>query len=116
MVARGALRLGHTVVVDAANYVEPASALWRSLAVECEVPLRWIEVVCSDEAIHRERLSSRERAFDASLEPRWEEVRARRAETEPWLADDGASLGRVDTAFAVAPQLRRMSRLSIRVR
>lgn len=108
VVARDALGLGQSVVVDAANYVEEARRMWRELARECRVELTWFEVVCSDEAMHRHRLVSRDRGFGPSLEPSWEEVKARHAETEPWAALDRDRLVRIDTAAPLDPQLERL--------
>lgn len=98
VVARDALRLGHHVVVDAANYVEDARRLWRNLARECAADLIWVEVVCSDEVAHRGRLASRDRGFGSVLEPTWEQVLGRRDATEPWPTVDRDRLLRVDTA------------------
>ncbi len=105
VVARESLTLGHPVVVDAANYVEEARRMWRDLAQECAAELTWVEVVCSDEALHRQRLAARDRGFDASLEPSWENVRARRADTAPWSAADQDILVRIDTARPLDAQL-----------
>lgn len=105
VVAREALSLGHAVVVDAANYVEVARAMWRDLAQECAAALTWVEVVCSDEAAHRERLQSRDRGFGPTLEPTWQRVEARRSETEPWPPGDDDRLVRIDTADAIDTQL-----------
>jgi len=111
VVARSALRTGCPVVVDAANYVEPARELWRTLARDCGAELRWIEVVCSDASLHRERLAARDRGFDVSLEPAWASVVARRAETAPWSAEDAARLVVVDTARPLGPQLDPVARV-----
>jgi len=71
-----------TVVVDAVNAVEPARAGWRDLATSMGVPLRWIEVVCSDRDTHRARLEQRGTRYAGLTEPTWPEVLAR--EVEPW--------------------------------
>lgn len=105
VVARDVLRMGLPVVVDAANYVEAARHQWRALARECGAHLRWVEVVCSDDSLHRQRLAARDRGFDPTLEPSWSQVAARRAETDPWSADDEAQLVRIDTAVPLTPQL-----------
>jgi len=76
------LDAGMTVVVDAANLVEPARAGWRELTVHRDVPLRWIEVVCSDPGEHRRRLERRGTRYAGFSEPTWAEVLAR--EVEPW--------------------------------
>ena len=112
VVARESLTLGHTVVVDAANYVEQARQMWRDLAQECAAELRWVEVVCSDETLHRQRLAARDRGFDASLEPSWECVRARRADTAPWSAADQDLLVHIDTARPLDAQLEQLTRVT----
>ncbi|MEO8906502.1 MAG: ATP-binding protein [Microbacteriaceae bacterium] len=57
--AEQVLMSGRTVVVDAVNAVEPARLQWRELAARADVALRVIEVVCSDEGLHRRRLEKR---------------------------------------------------------
>ena len=76
------LTAGHSVVADAVNAVEPARAAWRNLAAEHGVPIRWLEVTCSDPEIHRERLASRGARYEGFREPTWPQVQAR--EVEPW--------------------------------
>lgn len=78
------LGLGQTVIVDAANAVEPARAQWRALAARHRVRLAFIEVVCSDPELHRRRLEGRERGIAGFAEPTWDDVQLRRAEYEPW--------------------------------
>ncbi len=77
-VAREQLALGHTVLVDAVNAVEPAREAWRRLAAEAGAPLRFIECVCTDLALHRQRVESRRRELPGVRDPSWEDV-ARRA-------------------------------------
>lgn len=72
--ARTELLAGRTVIVDAVNAGEAARLQWRDLAAETEVRLRVIEVVCSDEAIHRERLEKRERGLPHLEETTWRAV------------------------------------------
>jgi len=105
VVARESLKLGHPVVVDAANYVEQARQMWRDLAKECAAELTWVEVVCLCAALHRQRLAARDRGFAASLEPSWERVQGRRAETAAWSAADEDVLVRIDTARPLDAQL-----------
>ena len=57
--AEQALLAGRSVIVDAVNAVEPARLQWRDLAERCTVQLRIIETVCSDAALHAERLAKR---------------------------------------------------------
>jgi hypothetical protein len=46
--------------------------------------MKVIEVTCSDEAVHRERLSSRRRDIEGYPEPSWDAVQRRKDEFEPW--------------------------------
>jgi predicted kinase len=81
------LRLGLTVIADAANYLEVGRAIWRTAAQRAGAPIRVIEVICGDEALHRARLEGRERGIEGFPEPPWTEVQQRRTEWEPWGQD-----------------------------
>jgi predicted kinase len=85
-VADGILGLGQNAIVDAVNAVEPARWQWRSLAQKRNTPLTFIEVVCSDPDLHRQRLESRSRGIPGFKEPTWEMVQRQRAEFEPFPA------------------------------
>jgi predicted kinase len=78
------LDLGLPVIVDAANYVEPGRQMWRDLAARRGVRLRWVEIVCSDDALHRARLERRGEYLPGLRAVTWDDVLRRRAETEPW--------------------------------
>jgi len=78
------IALGHDVVVDAVNAVEPARDQWRQLAERTGALLRFIEVRCSDEREHRRRLEARERGLGDFREPSWESVQERRAGFSEW--------------------------------
>jgi predicted kinase len=47
------LAVGHSVVVDAVNDVAEARQQWVDLADRLRVPLRFVDVVCSDPVVHR---------------------------------------------------------------
>jgi predicted kinase len=81
------LALGHDVIIDAVNGVEPARDQWRRLAERTAAALRFIEVRCSDEDEHRRRLEGRARGIDGFPEPAWESVEARRAGFDHWGDD-----------------------------
>ena len=87
------LRYGLPVVVDAVNPVAAARNGWAELSERRAVPLRVIEVLCSDEGEHRRRVEQRLTADPGAAD--WAYVQARRAEYEPWI---GPRLV-VDTAF-----------------
>ena len=81
-IAAANLHLGTTVVADAVNAVEPARAGWREVASAQGVPLRVVEVVCSDPVEHRRRVEARVPGAGQRFVPTWDQVQAR--EYEPW--------------------------------
>ncbi len=81
------LRLGMSVIADAANYLEVGRQIWWAAADAAAVEVRAIEVVCSDETMHRARLASRRRGLEPFPEPTWDAVTRWRGETEPWSRD-----------------------------
>jgi predicted kinase len=87
VLAEHQLSLGLTAIVDSVSSIEVARDMWRQAASRADAELRIIEVICSDERIHRQRLSSRRRNIDGFPEPSWDEVQQRRAEWEPWTDD-----------------------------
>ncbi|MDE0545407.1 AAA family ATPase [Microbacterium sp. C7(2022)] len=84
--AREQLRHGNAVIVDAVNDADAARAQWTALASELDETLAFIEVYCSDEATHRDRLETRRRNIPGFVEPTWESVTARRAAFDEWEA------------------------------
>lgn len=78
------------VVVDAVNAVEPARDQWVRLAARRGIPIRFVEVVCSDEAVHRTRLEARGRQLAHIAEPTWHAVEQSLDEWEPWGGESGA--------------------------
>jgi predicted kinase len=77
------LRRGRTVVVDAVNDVEAARQQWRDLATRTGAELRFVEVLCSDRAVHRARVEARH-ARDP-WKPDWAAVASR--VYEPWTEE-----------------------------
>ena len=73
-IAEKELDSGRTVIVDAVNAAEAARLQWRDLAARADVRLRVIEVVCSDESLHRARLEKRERGLPHLEETTWRAV------------------------------------------
>ena len=78
------LRLGHSVIVDAVNPVEAPRAAWRSLAAKYRADLKLIECVCTDEAVHRQRIEARIRNIAGMPEVTWTRALERRSEYEDW--------------------------------
>ena len=94
--AEANLRGGAHVVIDAVNDHPYARDQWRQLAERTGVPLAFVEVVCSDVELHRQRLEHRSRPYPALPEPTWESLLPRREALARW-SDERI---RVDTANA----------------
>ncbi len=84
VLAEHQLRLGVDAIIDAVSAIEVARRMWRDVAQRTRSKLQIIEVVCSDESLHRLRLESRQRGIDGFPEPTWGQVLTRRAEYVPW--------------------------------
>lgn len=66
--AEAVLTGGGSIIVDAVNAVNPAREQWLKLAGRHEAEVRFIEVVCSDDEVHRSRLTARaERLAESGL-------------------------------------------------
>jgi predicted kinase len=94
-VAGANLGLGWTVVVDAVNPLEVARRPWRELAALHGVPIRVVEVICSDTAEHRRRVQRRQPDIEGFVVPTWQQVVDREYElwTEPRLTVDTSGDG-----------------------
>jgi predicted kinase len=95
------LMLGQDAIVDAL-VSESEVMSWRETAAR--FPARWflIECICSDEAIHRERIEGRVRGIPGWHEVGWDFVERMRAELFPLTVDRLT----VDAAEPVADNLR----------
>ncbi len=87
ILAEHQLRLGLAVITDSVSSLEVARNMWRRAASRACSPMRAVEVICSDDDVHRQRLGGRERGIEGFPEPSWDDVLRRRDEWEPW-ADD----------------------------
>lgn len=76
------LRLGMSVVVDSVNPIAITRNAWRDVASQAEVPFVEIEIICSDQEEHRNRIESRQSDISGLKLPTWNEVLER--EYEPW--------------------------------
>jgi len=78
------LQNGHSVIIDAVNPVQAARNMWVKVAEDVAVPLTFIEVVCSDPAVHRQRIETRVRGIEGLTEVSWDRVLTRQQEYQPW--------------------------------
>jgi len=74
MLAERQLQLGQSVIVDSVASTTTIRDRWRNLAHQYNVQWRVIECVCSDQALHRTRLVSRQRNIPGWPELSWNEV------------------------------------------
>ncbi|MBH0131463.1 ATP-binding protein [Salinibacterium sp. NK8237] len=88
--AESVLLNGDDIIIDAVNAVAPAREQWVSLAKRTDSGIRFIEVVCSDEAVHQERLVERaaKRAMFGAAER--DAVEQSVEEYSPWGGVSGA--------------------------
>jgi predicted kinase len=89
-IAEGVLGNGGSVIVDAVNAVEPARTQWVKLATRQNTAIRFLEVICSDPELHRERLAGRDRRLAHITEPSWHAVEQSLDEWESWTGATGA--------------------------
>ena len=75
---------GGGVIVDAVNAVLPAREQWVHLAERQAAVIRFIEVVCTDQELHRERVEARGRKLAHLAEPTWHAVEQSLDEWEDW--------------------------------
>ncbi len=78
------LRLGQSIVIDAVSPVEQARQMWRNTASRNSAQISIIEVVCSDEVLHKKRIEKRVRTIAGMSEITWERVQERKHEYAPW--------------------------------
>lgn len=76
------LRLGFDIIADTVNPVAASRRLWSGVAEEAGATLINVEVVCSDERVHRARVEARVSDIAGLVVPSWEKVVSR--EYEPW--------------------------------
>ncbi|QEO13428.1 ATP-binding protein [Agromyces intestinalis] len=88
--AEAVLQAGKSVIVDAVNAVEGARLQWRGLAERTGAVLRVVEVVCTDEDVHKERLAKRVRDLPHLDELTWRAVEQSVEGYERWIGSTAA--------------------------
>ena len=79
------LLLGFDVIVDTVNPIEITRILWARTAASGNALLLNVEVVCSDQALHRRRVEARESDIQGLIAPDWQKVSNRTF--DPWQED-----------------------------
>ena len=85
--ARRQLTFGQTAILDSVASTASIRSTWRALAEELEADRFVIECICSDQDIHKARLSERKRNIPGWPELDWSEVERVRGYFEPWSED-----------------------------
>ena len=83
-IAKDNLKLGRTVIADSVNPVEITRAAWREVAQETGNDYVEIEIICSDQTEHQQRVENRVSDILGHQPPTWQQVLYR--EYEPWRA------------------------------
>jgi predicted kinase len=78
------LKLGISVVIDAVNAEEEGKNTWRELGRRYGLTPIVLEVVVSNQALHRRRIQARVRGLHGFREVTWDQVEARRKNLTPW--------------------------------
>jgi len=73
-VAGDNLRLGLTVVADSVNSLHVTRGAWRNVALEAGARIFEIELICSDTAMHRQRVEGRQADIPSHKLPTWKSV------------------------------------------
>lgn len=83
--ASGVLESEHSVIVDAVNAVNPARDQWVALAARYGDAITFVEVVCSDPAVLRQRLAERNRTDAHASDSNWHAVEQSLEEYDEWM-------------------------------
>lgn len=81
-IAASNLALGQMVIADCVNPVPESRAGWRTVANHAGAPLIEVEILCSDEAVHRARVEDRKADIEGLVLPAWQAVQKRHF--APW--------------------------------
>jgi len=102
IIALDNLKAGLKVVADCVNPVSESREVWADTAARAGCRLVNVQIICSDELQHRQRVESRVSDVPGLVVPDWQSVTAH--EYEPWphapLTLDTARLS-VDAALAL---------------
>lgn len=107
--ARDALALGASVVVDAVHGWPGAPDMWQETATVTGARLFCVELVCSDLDQHRARVETRLHATPGGALPDWSAVRSRAYATQgtPDLRLDTARLSPDEASTGILKLIRR---------
>lgn len=109
-VAKDNLLLGFDVIADTVNPIKLSRKLWAETASDGAAQLLNVEVICSDQALHRKRVETRISDIEAHVVPDWQAVTSRTF--EPWRCErlivDTASNSIDECALMIAKEMARL--------
>lgn len=87
VLAERQLMLGQSVILDSVASTQTIRETWRDLADQYDTQWRVIECICSDEALHQERLKDRQRNILGWHELQWSDVEKVKQYYQAWDED-----------------------------
>jgi predicted kinase len=84
LLAERQLKLQQSVILDCVASTETIRATWKELAERFDANWLVIECICSDENLHRERLTERERGIPGWYELEWKDIENVKSYFIPW--------------------------------
>jgi len=87
VLAERQLMLGQSVILDSVASTKSIRSTWRELAEKYRARWLAIECICSDDKVHRARLSTRQRGIPGWHELDWSEVERVKGYFHPWDED-----------------------------
>jgi predicted kinase len=85
--AEAQLSLGVSVILDSVATYENVRMAWRALAARYQANFCVVECVCSDEALWRQRIDTRQRGIPGWPELDWSKVEEVCRRFEPWTSE-----------------------------
>ena len=79
--------LGQSAILDSVVGLPEQRDLWRALAAEFGADFYVIETICSDEAVHRQRIEGRIRGIPGWHELTWANIETSRANFVAWAEE-----------------------------
>jgi len=87
ILAERQLMLEQSVILDSVASTQALRNTWKELSKQYGAQWRVIECVCSDESIHRSRLSTRKRNIPGWHELAWSDIEKVKQYYQPWSED-----------------------------
>ena len=78
------LMLGQSVILDSVASTKSIRNMWKRLSEQYDAEWCVIECICSDESLHRSRLSKRERKIPGWHELEWSDIEKVMGYLSPW--------------------------------